>query len=509
MSSIVYLKNKTNGTVYAYLNESEWDPVAKRCKCKRKCLGHVDPDTGEIVPNRGHGSKDITSVRSIGASTFLDHIATYIGLREALETSMPEKAPMLLSCVYYILAHGSEMSSMPYWSVENVTPYRKRITAEALMEMFGDITENDLFSFFRTWRDARSDRGFYGLHASSMSSFDSRSDLIRFNDLPNLDLDTRTHLYMVFGSDSRVPIAYGTYASPPKGLTDLRKRMNDMLWLDVPNPVHIMDRDYCSDENLDDLLRANQRFILRAPPDFPFARDAIVRVKDRIMDMKNMKNVDGSTVFGMSFVNYRNGKKCFAHIIFSAEEAEKEFSVFLSLIDQCYKELLTNVYVKDHQDFYRKYFVVRETEYGRTVEQDGEAIMRYNDVAGYMVLLSNTVKDPEAAYRNFLQKDRVQSYFENLRNRKDRSALKLYSDDVYQGRMFVQFLSTIMFSEIRRMMRSSVLLRNLPFDEIISEMAAIKKVSIPGFDTPFFTNLNNVQSRILKAFGISPNDLRQ
>lgn len=509
MSSIVYLKNKTNGTVYAYLNESEWDPVAKRCKCKRKCLGHVDPDTGEIVPNRGHGAKDITVVRSIGVSTFLDHIAGSIGLKEALETSMPEKAPILLSCVYYILAHGSELSAIPFWSAENVTPYRKRITPEDLTELFSDISENDLFSFFRTWRDARGDLGFYGIHTSSMSSFDSRSDLVRFNDLPNLDLDTRTHIYMVFGNESSVPVAYASYTSAPKGLTNLRKRMNDMLWLDVADTMHIMDREYCSDENFDDLLRTNQKFILRAPPDFPFARDAILRVKDRIMDTKNMKNVDGSTVFAMSFVNYRNGKKCFAHILFSAEEAEKEFSVFLSLIDQCYRELLTNVYVGEHQEFYDKYFIIQETGYGRTVEQNGEAIMKYNDVAGYMVLLSSTVKDPESAYRRYLQKDRIQTYFENLRNRKDRSALKLYADDVYRGRMFVQFLSTIMFSEIRRMMRSSVLLKNLSFDEIISEMASIKKVSIPGFETPFYTNINNVQNRILKAFGMDSNGIRE
>ena len=50
MSSIVYLKNKTNGKTYAYLNESVWDSETGKCKCKRKCLGHLDPVTGDIVP---------------------------------------------------------------------------------------------------------------------------------------------------------------------------------------------------------------------------------------------------------------------------------------------------------------------------------------------------------------------------------------------------------------------------------------------------------------------------
>ena len=508
MSSIVYLKNKTNGKVYAYLNVSEWDPVAKRCRCKRKCLGHVDPDTGEIVPNRGHGDADATLVRSIGASMFLGHITDSIGLGKALKVSMPVKSPMLLSCMYYILAHGSEMSDIPYWSSENVTPFKKRITADAVSELFADITENDLFSFFREWRDMRSDKTFYCIHTSSMSSFDTSSEMIRFNDLPDAELDTRTHLCMVFGGESRIPIAYGTYSSKPKSITDLRRRMNDMLWLEVPDPMHIMDRDYCTEENFDDLLRSNQKFILRAPPDFPFARDAILRVKDWIMDMKNMVNVDGTTVFAMSFINYHNGKKCFAHVIFSAEEAEQEFTIFLSLMEQCYQELLTGVYVDRHREYYEKYFIVRETQYGRTVEQNGEAIMRYNDVAGYMVLLTNAVKSPEAAYRNYMQKDSVQTFFENMRNRKDRGSLKLYSDDIYKGRIFLQFLVTIVFSEIRRTMRGSVLLRNLSYDEIINEMAAVKKVSIPGFDTPFYTNLNNIQGRIVKAFGMVPSDLR-
>ncbi len=504
MSSIVYLKNKSNGTVYAYLNESEWDPVAKKCRCKRKCLGHVDPDTGDIVPNRGHGEKAAATVRSTGTYRFLDHIVKGIGLKDALKSSMPDKAPMILSCAYYILAQGKVLTAIPYWSEDNDTPYGKKITTAAVSEVLSDISENDLFAFFRAWRDRSEDRSFYAISTSSMSSFDSRSEMIRFNDLPDLDLDTKTHMYLVMGSESRRPVAYGYYPSAPKSLTDLRKRMNDMLWLDVPDPVHIVDREYCTEDNFDDFLRSNQKFVMRAPPDFPFALESIRRVKGRIMDTKNMVTVDGTMVFAMSFVNYRNGKKCFAHIIFSAEEAEQEFSVFLSLIEQCYRELLTGVYVKEHKEYYEKYFITRDSEYGRYVEENGEAIMTYNDVAGFMVLLTNTVKNPEEAYRHYLQKDRIQEYFEDMRNRSDRSELKLYSDDVYKGRIFIQFLVTVVFAEIRRRMSTLTLLKSLSFRDIIHEMSTVKRISIPGFDTPFYTNLNNTQMRIIKAFDMDP-----
>ena len=508
MSSIVYLRNKKTGKVYAYLNESEWDPETKRCRCKRKCLGHVDPDTGDIIPNRGHDSRDYATVSSVGVCRFLEHISESIGLKAALNSSIPDRAALLLSCVYYIVSNNRDMALIPFWSVDNVTPYRRPITREVLSDVLSSISENDLFAFFREWRDRSPDSRFYTLHTTSRSSFDSRSETIRFNDLPDLDMDTDTYMYLVYGSESKIPVAYSPYSGPPKGITDLRRRMNGMLWLDFPAPMHIMDRDYCNQENFVDLLKANERFVMRAPPDFPFAREAILRVKDSIMDTKNMVSVDGAMIFAMSFINYQSGKKCFAHIIFSAEEAEREFSVFLGLIEQCYRELLSNTYVDDHRKYYERYFIVTETNYGRSVERNGEAIMSYSDIAGFMTILSNSVKDPVEAYRYFVQRERVQKYYENMRNTKDSIALKLYSDDVYRGRIFVQFLATIVVSEILHRMSSTVLLRNLSFRELIHEMSSVTKVSIPGFDTPFYTNLNNKQLRILKAFGMDQADLR-
>ena len=39
-----------SGVVYAYESISKWDPVKKQSRAIRKCLGRVDPETGEIVP---------------------------------------------------------------------------------------------------------------------------------------------------------------------------------------------------------------------------------------------------------------------------------------------------------------------------------------------------------------------------------------------------------------------------------------------------------------------------
>ncbi len=508
MSSIVYLKNRSTGKVYAYLNESVWNSELKKCECKRKCLGHVDPVTGEIVPNRGNSKKEYATVRSIGHMFFFNNVAENIGLTYAMKQAFPDNWKLLLSCIFFNLSEQSEMSRIKNWSIDCDTPYNKPISNEVLSEALGDITENNLFIFFREWRD-RFDDDFYAIHTSSISSYDNREETIRFNDLPLVIVNPTTYLTMVYSVKSNIPITYGLYSRMPVNITDIRRREHEKSWLDINKTLEVLDTDYFSEDNLNDLLSTNHRFIMRVSPETKFARDAIDRVKDKIMDLKNYMMVENEPFFVMSFMNHINGKRCFIHIIFSSSDAEREFSLFLGLIEECHKELKTNVYVAEHEDFYNKYFTVRNASYGRVVEENGEAIMTYNTVAGFIVMISNTVKNPENAFRYYLQRDRVQRNFENLRNEADRTKLKLYAENIYEGRIFIQFATLTLYSEIMNKLKSSALLTNISLDDIIRQMEAIKKITIPGFDTPFFTNINNTQMKIMKVFGIDPDKMKE
>ena len=52
MSCIVYQTNKKTGITYAYESFSYWDKEKKQPRSKRKYIGRVDSDTGEIVTTR-------------------------------------------------------------------------------------------------------------------------------------------------------------------------------------------------------------------------------------------------------------------------------------------------------------------------------------------------------------------------------------------------------------------------------------------------------------------------
>lgn len=54
MSSIVKVRQK-NGTVYVYQSDSYWDSEKQQARSKRRLIGKLDPETGEIVPTRKLG----------------------------------------------------------------------------------------------------------------------------------------------------------------------------------------------------------------------------------------------------------------------------------------------------------------------------------------------------------------------------------------------------------------------------------------------------------------------
>ena len=53
MSSIVFQHDKRSGITYAYESTSYYDKEKKQPRAKRKLIGRVDPESGQIVPTSG------------------------------------------------------------------------------------------------------------------------------------------------------------------------------------------------------------------------------------------------------------------------------------------------------------------------------------------------------------------------------------------------------------------------------------------------------------------------
>ena len=53
MASIIKQLNKQTGVTYVYESESYWDKEKKQPRSKRRLIGKIDAETGEIIPTGG------------------------------------------------------------------------------------------------------------------------------------------------------------------------------------------------------------------------------------------------------------------------------------------------------------------------------------------------------------------------------------------------------------------------------------------------------------------------
>lgn len=62
--AIVKQYHKDTGITYVYESESYWDAEKQQGRSRRKCIGKIDPETGEIVPTGKRGRKKKEAVKT-------------------------------------------------------------------------------------------------------------------------------------------------------------------------------------------------------------------------------------------------------------------------------------------------------------------------------------------------------------------------------------------------------------------------------------------------------------
>ena len=55
--AIIKQFDKRSGITYAYESVAYWDPEKKMSRAKRKLIGRINPETGEIIPTDGRNRR--------------------------------------------------------------------------------------------------------------------------------------------------------------------------------------------------------------------------------------------------------------------------------------------------------------------------------------------------------------------------------------------------------------------------------------------------------------------
>ncbi|MEY8309699.1 transposase [Erysipelotrichaceae bacterium 51-3] len=515
MSSQVRVKSKS-GRIYVYEVDSFWNKEKKKTDSHRRCIGHIDEATGDLVPNRpkaknGSVSKSekpssVFSVEGIGNYALIDKAAKETGLLECLKECFPVEWPYIMTCCQYLCGCDQPLCHAEGWFAHNVCYLGSSLPSAHISELLSSLGPDRQREFFRLWIRQNQAKEYFALDITSVSSYSELIGSVKSGYSHDQDPLPQINLLMIIDEKSQLPICFLPLAGKIKDVKALKSTIEDQQLIESWQLSVMMDKEFFFEANLDALYESKMRFAIGVPFSSGIAKEAIEKHRDSIESHQNMITVMDSEVYAATELQKWNNHRLYVHVYFDSEKAAGERMTFHKKLGRVYEQLVHGEPVEDEQ-FRDEYFIVTQTPVrGIKVKYNEEAIDRHlKGNVGWFILVSNFIKDSVEALTVYREKDSVEKSFDDLKNQLDMKKLRVHLKQAMNGRIFLQFLSLIVTAWICRKLSEAKWTKGYSYSQIMDEIGELKQVTDFGKrkNKNLVLTTTKLQDQIIELFELS------
>lgn len=513
-SQVEYVNNKT-GVVYVYESTSYWDKNKKQARNKRVCIGKRDPVTGDLIPSKRFSSEQaadpstsLTAVsRVAGPHLILEEITRKHKIDKMLTRCFRDKSEIMLSLVYFLVHKGAALSRSEAWSRSCLHPFMEPIASQRISELLREISEDERQQFMAMWLEHILEEDYLCYDITSVSSYARHNEYTQYGYNRDGESLEQINLAMLFGQNSQLPAYYRRMPGNISDVATLKTTVRSLDFLGAANIHLILDRGFYSVANIDELYRRRHKFTIALPAGRKWVEAYLDKHHKNIASPTNYLVTGENEALYTATELHRWGKnryRGYLHLYYNAERAANDFDRFTRRLISYRNELLEGKPVKEHEDFYHRYLIIKETpKRGLKVTYNDEEVRKYRDrYSGFFCILSNKTKDAETTLKLYRNKDVVENCFDDLKNHLDMKRLRVHTAGAMDNRLFLQFLSLVYISTIRKTTQANKKLKHLTAREIMEEMETLVKIKYSNRYGQLFTETTPIQKEILKAFEV-------
>ena len=505
MAAIIHQKDTRSGITYAYESISYWDKEKKQSRAKRKLIGRLNEETGEIVPTDGRGHRrgqakankhsDAASTRHFyGATYLLDAIGKKTGIAEDLKTCFPDTYKQILSLAYYlILEESNPLFRFEKWSLLHRHPFGENIPSQRSSELFASIKEDAKEKFFLLQSRRRVDNEYWAYDTTSISSYSEHLSQVQYGHNKESDPLAQINLAIVFGESSNLPFYYRKLSGNIPDVHTLKQLLRDFKQMGTPKVKLVMDRGFYSKANVNMLLQQHQKFLLSLSLSPTFARENLDSIYDTFRSFdhydSNYELYYHTVATTWDYEEYRPIKKetfkakkrVYIHYYYNIEKAAEDEKRFNRRLGELSQEILEDRRLTKHEKQYAKYFTIKQTpKQGTKVTIKEEAVQKTKRYFGFFALISNETMDAISALEIYRNKDVVEKAFGNLKERLNMRRMLVSSEQSLDGKLFVEFIALIYLSYIKKQMQTHQLFKTYTLQSLLDQVDVIECFERPG-----------------------------
>ena len=514
MSYQIHRTNKKTGVTYVYEVKAYWNKELKQSRNKQICIGKLDSKTGKLISSKRlspeqaavRDPKVTASAEIVGPSIVLDIISKRLGLSKLLRDCFPNYHTQILTMAYYLTSQGGALSNCESWCRNHFHPFEKPLTSQRISEILPSITTDGKQTFLSRWINKALKKDYLCYDITSISSYAKFNEYIKYGYNRDNEKLPQMNLAMLFGQTSCLPVYYHRMPGNITDVTTLNNLLKTFKAMNFKSLNCVMDRGFYSKKNVDALLASRNKFTLSVPVNNKWVQRIIDDIHEDIHGPQGYRKLDDEILYVHSRL-YPWGKKnnrCYLHLYYNAHLRAIDIDRFNERLVTYKQELESGKPVIEHQEDYETFFIVKTTpKRGPRVSFNEKEVKRHiKRYAGFQILLSNSIKDPIKALQVYRDKDVVEKCFDDLKNQLDMKRLRMHSSVTIDGRLFIQFISLILISALRKKMRDTDLIKQYTARELLREMEPLTKVKYNGKYGHILTEITKPQRQILKCLEI-------
>lgn len=506
------IEQKIKNRIYLYEVTAYWDKEKKQSRQRRKYLGPKHKIEKNKVKLRD--KSDISS-KSIGDVSLLRAISKKIGLEDILKKCFPENFLNILNLSFYNVCNGTAGYLYNYWHDEHhldgTSLYSQDISG--IYNKIG-LRESSCNDFMSNWsKHLSADSGVY-YDITSISSYATSNSFLewRYNrDGENLE---QVNMGSIHCKKTSLPMFYRIF---PGSITDVTTLQNSIKYFnafDLKKIFLIMDRGFFSKANILSLHQNKLKFIQSIPL-------WLKNTKKLIKDHRNELLSSGSAFqYGEevlhhhpSYITYDN-VKFKAHIYFDEKSQTSQKHNFLRdlfTVETKYENLkfkninLYEDYLEDNiSKKYHKY--LKWDKKTNLITRDRESIEDHISSLGHFIILTNNkeLSGKEILF-HYRDKDKVEKGFYGLKTSLDVDRIRTHSETAMKGKLFVKFISMILYCYLTKKMRDTEINKKYSVKEMLLTLRKLKIHSIEK--ESFISEVTKKQKLIFKKFQIDIPDV--
>jgi len=520
MSSIT--KQRVGKYTYIYESTSYWDKK-KGPRNRKIAIGRVDCKTGKAVykaeylartgqdENKQQQRRELIqaldSVKDYGLSYFLLEIATNIGLSKAMQERMPQYWKEALTLACYLVASDKAIAYCDEF-VSNNEGFDTNMTSQRSSELLGRIGYGERQGFYQSWHRHIYEREYIALDITSVSSYSKQIAGCEWGYNRDHEDLAQLNICMLFGERSKLPVYQTIYSGSLKDVSTLESTIAEFTGMVGKSEYRfVMDKGFFSTRNVNMLLKREEcKFLIPVAFTSKFALKQIDSERKDIDQINNVIHTSGPPVRGVCKVRTwgKEGKKVYTHVYYDPERALKarnELYEYVTRLQELAKQEPDN---KDEVIGINKYLIVRKSalvpgEVGVTIRKD--VIEESLKSAGWLVLISNHISDPQEALDIYRFKDVVEKGFFKYKNSLGLDRLRVRSDERAENKIFISFIALVLVSHIHKVMEEKQLYKKWTLERLLIILAKLKIFTVNG--NRILRPLTKEQKDIFEAFSIA------